>query len=116
MTHYQWQTIPIEVMNPLVSRQVIHTDRMTFCRISLKKGASVAMHSHPNEQVSFIESGSLRFVLDGTTVIVKAGEILVIPGGKPHSADADEDCVALDAFTPVREDWLRGDDAYLRGR
>lgn len=115
MALYQWVNIPVEQMNPLVSRQVIHTDRMTLCRIALKKGSFVGMHSHPNEQVSFIESGALRFVLGGEEVLVKAGETLVIPGDAPHSAMAVEDTVALDVFTPVREDWLRGDDAYLRG-
>jgi quercetin dioxygenase-like cupin family protein len=61
-----------------------------------------------------VEKGALKFVLDGTEIIVKAGEVLQIPPHLPHSAEAMEDSIAVDLFSPVREDWIRGDDAYLR--
>jgi quercetin dioxygenase-like cupin family protein len=56
----------------------------------------------------------MRFMLDGVERIVKAGEVLHIPANVPHSAEAIEDCIAVDLFSPPREDWIRGDDAYLR--
>jgi unsaturated pyranuronate lyase len=46
---------------------------------------------------------------------VRAGEVLVIPSNLPHSAEALEDCVDIDVFSPPRADWLDGSDAYLRG-
>ena len=61
-----------------------------------------------------MEQGALRFVLAGEEVILKAGQVLRIPPHVPHSAEALEDSIAVDLFSPVREDWLRGDDAYLR--
>ncbi|HME07849.1 MAG TPA: cupin domain-containing protein, partial [Bryobacteraceae bacterium] len=67
------------------------------------------------EQISMIESGSLKFVIDGQEQVVRAGEILRIPAHVPHSAVAEEDCSGIDIFHPVREDWRNGDDAYLRG-
>jgi quercetin dioxygenase-like cupin family protein len=115
MRHYQWNGIPVETMSPLVTRQVIHAETITVARLVLKKGAFVPLHSHINEQISTIESGSLRFVVDGREIVVKAGETLVIPPNIPHLAEAHEDCTATDTFSPVREDWIRGDDAYLRG-
>jgi quercetin dioxygenase-like cupin family protein len=115
MQHYQWNGIPVEIMSPLVSRQVIHAETITIARLVLKKGAFVPLHSHINEQISTIESGSLRFVVDDKELIVNAGETLVIPPNVPHLAEAHEDCIATDTFSPVREDWVRGDDAYLRG-
>jgi quercetin dioxygenase-like cupin family protein len=115
MQHYQWNGIPVEDMSPLVSRQVVHAETITVARLVLKKGAFVPLHSHINEQISNIEKGSLRFVVDGREIVVKAGETLVIPPNVPHLAEAHEDCVATDIFSPVREDWVRGDDAYLRG-
>jgi quercetin dioxygenase-like cupin family protein len=87
---------------------------MTVARIHLKKGAIVPEHAHVAEQVSTITEGSLRFQIEGQEVRVSTGESLVIPPNVPHSAVADEDCVAIDVFTPAREDWIRGDDAYLR--
>jgi quercetin dioxygenase-like cupin family protein len=103
-------------MNDLVTRQVLHGDSMTLARLELKAGAFVPLHNHANEQISMIMSGALRFELGDQEVIVRAGEMLRIPGGVPHSALALEDSVAVDLFSPVREDWVRGDDAYLRGR
>lgn len=114
MQHYQWTEIPAEQMNPLVTRQVIHGSTVTMARLVLLKGAFVGMHSHVNEQISTIESGSLRFHIEGRDVIVRAGETLVIPPNVPHAATADEDCTATDVFYPLREDWIRGDDSYLR--
>jgi quercetin dioxygenase-like cupin family protein len=60
----------------------------------------------------------LRFILGEPGAeeehIVRAGEILVIPGNLPHSAEALEDTLALDIFAPPRQDWITGDDSYLR--
>jgi len=114
MQTYRWDQIDAERMNALVSRQVIHSDTMTLARIELKKGASVPEHSHHNEQVSMVERGSVRFVLAGVETIVKPGDILRIPSNVPHSAEALEDSIAVDLFSPRREDWIRGDDSYLR--
>jgi quercetin dioxygenase-like cupin family protein len=114
MEHYQWSGIPVEQMNPLVSRQVIHAAAITLARLVLKKGALVPLHSHINEQISTVDSGSLRFVIGGRELVVKAGETVVIPPNVLHLVEAHEDATATDIFTPVREDWVRGDDAYLR--
>jgi quercetin dioxygenase-like cupin family protein len=103
-------------MNELVTRQVLHGDLMTVARLELKAGAIVPLHSHPNEQLSMVAAGSLRFSTGGEEVIVHSGEMLRIPGDVPHSVVALEDSVAIDVFSPVREDWVRGDDAYLRGK
>ena len=114
MKIHNWKQIAAEQMNEAVSRQVIHTDTMTIARLSLKKGAVVPRHSHPNEQVSNVEAGTLRFLFDDGDEVVNTGESMQIPGGVPHAVEALEDSVALDLFSPPREDWIRGDDAYLR--
>ena len=114
MPLYRWNEVKKEQMNPLLARQTIHGETMTVARLELRKGCSVPVHSHLNEQISMIEKGRLRFVLDGKEVIVGAGEALCIPPHVPHSAEALEDAVAVDLFSPPRQDWIRGDDAYLR--
>jgi quercetin dioxygenase-like cupin family protein len=114
MQLYEWNQVKKEQMNPLFIRQVIHGKTMTVARLDIRKGCSVPEHSHHNEQISMIEQGSMRFVLAGVEKIVKAGEVLHIPANVPHSAEALEDCIAVDLFSPPREDWIRGDDAYLR--
>jgi quercetin dioxygenase-like cupin family protein len=114
MDVYNWSRIPEERMNPLVRRQVIHTPQMTIARIQLAKGAVVPMHHHENEQVTMMRSGALRFEIAGEEVVVRAGDSLRIPPHAPHQVETLEDSVAVDLFTPAREDWIRGDDAYLR--
>jgi quercetin dioxygenase-like cupin family protein len=114
MRVFDWSRIEEEELNPLFTRQVVHGANMTVARIRVRKSAVVPLHSHVNEQISMLESGALRFVLEGTERILRAGEILQIPPGVPHMVEALEDSVVVDLFAPVREDWIRGDDAYLR--
>jgi quercetin dioxygenase-like cupin family protein len=114
MNLYEWNRIQVERLNPQFARQVIHTETMTVARLQLLKGCFVPEHKHVNEQVSMVETGSLRFLLEGEIVVVKAGEVLRIPPNATHSAEALEDSFVVDLFSPPREDWIRGDDAYLR--
>ena len=114
MQLYQWNAIEKEQLNPTFARQVIHGDSMTVARVFLKKGCVVPEHSHPNEQICMVDQGVLQFVFSGEVVVVKAGEALRIPALVPHSAEALEDSAGFDLFSPPREDWIRGDDAYLR--
>jgi quercetin dioxygenase-like cupin family protein len=111
---YRWSEVPREQVNPLLKRQMIHGEAMTVARLEMRAGCAVPEHSHHNEQISMIESGRVRFVLAGKEMILTAGESLHIPANVPHSAEVLEDAVAVDLFSPPREDWIRGDDAYLR--
>jgi quercetin dioxygenase-like cupin family protein len=107
--------IPVETLNPLLSRQILCGERAMLARIVLRKGAVVPEHSHENEQISYILEGTLRFTPgDGRTIAVGAGEVLVIPSNLPHSAVALEDTLDLDIFAPPRADWIAGTDVYLR--
>jgi quercetin dioxygenase-like cupin family protein len=114
MDRYNWTQIPEEKLSSSLSRRVIHTGSMTVARIRLSKGAIVPLHSHVNEQVTMLESGSLRFEMGGEQIVLKAGDCLVIPPELPHLVEALEDSAATDLFTPQREDWINGDDSYLR--
>lgn len=103
--HYRWSEMEKRQLNPLTVRQAIHGDQMTVARFDLRKGASVAEHSHHNEQITTIQSGAVRFILAGEELIVRAGEALHIPPHVPHSAEALEDTIAIETFSPPRDDW-----------
>lgn len=113
-THVQWDKIPIETLNPLLSRQIVVGDKVMVARVLLKKGCVVPMHQHHNEQITYVESGALHFTVSGEEVTVRSGEFLCIPPNAPHTAVALEDTVDVDLFTPPREDWLNKSDDYLR--
>jgi quercetin dioxygenase-like cupin family protein len=118
MDRYNWTKVAEEKLNPLMTRRMIHTPAMTIARICLSKGAIVPLHSHVNEQVTTLQSGKLRFVMgtapETSEFILGPGDVLVIPPHVPHRVEALEDSTATDLFTPPREDWIRGDDSYLR--
>ncbi|MGZ4380510.1 MAG: cupin domain-containing protein [Gaiellaceae bacterium] len=88
---------------------------MTLARIILAKGAVVPSHRHENEQIATVLEGRLRFTVAGEDHELVAGESIPLAANVPHEVEALEDSVVLDVFSPVREDWLRGEDAYLRG-
>lgn len=114
MPLHRWNDIPLEQLNPLCARQCIHAEKMTVARIHLKKGAVVPVHSHASEQMTWLERGRLRFTIRGEPTVLEAGHIILTPPDAPHMVEALEDSLATDVFAPPREDWRRGDDAYLR--
>lgn len=114
MKPYNWGQVELEQLNPLLARQVIHTDRITLARIHLAKGCIVPEHSHEQEQLSWLKQGRLRFTLDGAELILNAGDVLPIPSGAPHRVEALEESFVIDIFSPCREDWRSGNDHYLR--
>jgi quercetin dioxygenase-like cupin family protein len=111
---YNWNEVPVEQMNAAVTRQAIHAQHITIARIGIAQGGAVPTHAHINEQVLNMISGRLKVVLDGVEIVLHGGQTLVIPPNVPHSVEALEATVAVDIFSPIREDWIRGDDAYLR--
>jgi quercetin dioxygenase-like cupin family protein len=109
-----WEKMETEEMSPVITRQMISGAEATVARIFLARGAVVPRHSHRSEQYTLIQSGALKFTFDDGEVVVRAGEILLIPAHLPHAAVALEDTVDMDIFAPRREEWIRKDDAYLR--
>jgi len=114
MKLHTWNQLEVDQLNPLATRQMIHGANVTMARLCLKKGFVVPTHSHVNEQITTILEGAMLFTMPSGQITVRAGDSLCIPPNVPHSAETLEDCVALDVFCPIREDWVRGDDAYLR--
>ena len=109
-----WKDVEVEHLGPLIERQFITGESLMFARILIKKGMVVPEHSHLNEQLTYVVEGALKFWIDGKELIVRAGEMLCIPPHMPHKAEALEDTIDMDIFTPPRQDWIDKTDAYLR--
>ncbi len=110
----RWSEIEEEKMNDKMTRKLAVGRNEMVGRLRLSKGAVVPPHKHLAEQITMVMSGSLRFTVAGKAVTVAAGGVLIIPPNVVHSAVALEDCDDIDCFSPLREDWLAGDDSYLR--
>jgi quercetin dioxygenase-like cupin family protein len=109
-----WSSVALDKLNPLIDRQFVVGQEIMVARVIMKKGAIVPLHSHHNEQITYILDGALKFWIDGKVIVVNAGEVLTIPPHMPHKAEALEDTVDLDVFNPPRADWINGTDKYLR--
>jgi quercetin dioxygenase-like cupin family protein len=116
-TWYRWNDMPKEQLSDTLARRLITGDQMMLAHVYLKKGCVVPKHSHHNEQLTYILEGALKFTLgeqQDEEVLVKAGEVLLIPSNLPHMAVAVEDTLDVDVFSPPRQDWIDKTDAYLR--
>lgn len=116
-TFYNWNKMPKERVSDFLERRMITGERIMLAHVYLKKGCIVPRHQHDNEQITYILEGCLRFWIgsDGShTVDVHAGEVLHIPPNCWHKAEALEDTLDVDIFSPPRQDWLDKTDDYLR--
>lgn len=117
LQHHRWTDIPEEPLKGTITRRFISGERMMIAQVFLKCGDDVPRLSHHNEQISYVVTGRLRFLIGEhgeREIIVAAGEVLVIPPNLPHAALALEDTLDVDVFSPPREDWLNKSDDYLR--
>ncbi len=112
---FRWDEMPKERVTDQIHRRIVTGERMMMAQVLLDEGAVVPTHSHVHEQISHVVEGSLRFWIgaDEEEIVVNAGEVLHIPSNVPHKAEALEDMVGIDVFSPPREDWLDGTDDYF---
>jgi len=117
VSFYRWDEMPKEKVSAMLDRRLITRDRMMLARVYLKKGCIVPRHQHENEQLTYILEGALRFWIgedEKEERVIRAGEVLHIPSNVWHKAEALEDTLDVDVFSPPRQDWLEKSDAYLR--
>ena len=117
VTFHRWEDMPRERVTDQLERRLITGERMMLAHVYLEKGCVVPKHSHDNEQLTYILDGALKFWIgedESEEIIVRSGEVLVIPSHVPHKAEALENTLDVDIFSPPREDWLNKTDDYLR--
>lgn len=95
-----------EAMPGIELKTVAHGEKTLMAKFLLKKGSLVPLHSHPHEQIGYLVSGRIRLTIDLEANDAMPGDSWCIPGGVEHSAEIFEDAVAVEVFSPVREDYL----------
>jgi quercetin dioxygenase-like cupin family protein len=103
---HRWDEIALEKVTELLSRKIVCGEREMLVQIYVKRGCLVPRHSHDSEQMTYVLQGALKFLIRGEEITVREGEVLHIPSGIEHQAEALEDTFELDLFSPVRQDWL----------
>lgn len=103
---YRWTELPTDHPMPLLERRRVIGEQAMISHVTLRKGCFVPTHAHQNEQMTCILSGRLKFTLGDPTgpaheiVTVGAGEIMHLPANVPHAAEAIEETLVLDVFSP----------------
>ena len=106
--HVNWATVPIELLEEGIERQLVVGDDLMLCRLRFAPNTVTAAHDHPHEQITMVECGRVRFTIGREERIAQAGDVLHFPSGCWHGATMlDEEVVLIDVFTPVREDFLK---------
>ena len=85
---------------------MVHGEKTLMGRFKLAQGSLIPVHDHPHEQTGLLLSGRMVFTIDGVDHEVVPGDSWCIGSGVPHAARAIEDSVAIEVFSPVREDYL----------
>ena len=98
---------PIEPV-PGIQIRAVSGAGITLSFVSFAADAVAPVHTHPHEQMGTMLEGEMEFDLAGERRVVRAGEVYSVPPNVPHGARAigGKPCVALDAFTPRREDFM----------
>jgi quercetin dioxygenase-like cupin family protein len=102
-----WDGLTEHEVFPGFHGRFIHSERMSFVRWRIEAGAPLPEHSHPHEQVAHVYAGEFEIVVSGVTRRLQAGDVAAIPPGAVHSGRAITACDIMDAFAPVREDYLK---------
>jgi quercetin dioxygenase-like cupin family protein len=102
---HRWDEIALEKVTEMLSRKVVSGDREMLVQVYIKRGCLVPMHAHDSEQMTYVLQGALKFLVGGEEITVREGEVLLIPSGVMHQAEALEDTFELDVFSPIRAEW-----------
>jgi quercetin dioxygenase-like cupin family protein len=95
----------VEMFPGVVRRTLNAGERTMLCEVLIAKGAVVPMHTHPHEQIGYLAKGRLRFVIGDEVKEIAAGDSWLVPGDVPHEVTGLEDAIAIDIFSPPREEY-----------
>ena len=102
-----WSRIPAERVAEGIERQIFYGDRVMVCRLVIAARTVTPVHSHPHEQITMVERGRVRYIIEGQERVLEQGDMLHLPSGIAHGATMlDDEVVLIDIFSPLREDFL----------
>ena len=111
---HRWDEIVLDKVTEMLSGKIVSAESEMLVQVYVKRGYLVPLHAHESEQMTYVLQGALKFVINGEEITVREGEVLHIPPGVEHQAEALEDTFELDVFSPVRQAWLEPIDEFTR--
>ena len=93
-------------LDGIEQKTLVYGDKTLMTEFLLKKGSTLPRHVHPHEQTGYLVKGCLRLYVGADDYEAQPGDSWCIPPGAEHGAEIIEDSVAIEVFSPVREDYL----------
>jgi quercetin dioxygenase-like cupin family protein len=110
-----WNEVPAQSLGPGVRIRTPYGERIMLSLVEIDDGAAVLPHSHPHEQAGLVLEGRLELIIEGQSRTLETGEAYIVPGNVTHSArSVGGPCRVIDVFSPIREDYARGVNQYVR--
>ncbi len=94
------------VLEGIDYKTLVHGDKTLLAEFRLQKGKTLPIHKHPHEQTGYLVSGRINLIIENDKVEARPGDSWCIPGNVEHHAEILEDSVAVEVFSPVREEYL----------
>ncbi len=94
------------VMDGIRLKTLVHGERTLLCEFRIEKGKVLPSHKHHHEQTGYLVSGRMKFIIGDEEFDVEPGDSWCIPGDMEHAAEAFEDSVGVEVFSPVREEYM----------
>lgn len=82
-------------------------EKMLFSEFRMEKGSRLPPHSHPQEQTGRLLKGKLILSIGDEKSEILPGDCWIVPGNIEHEAEVMEESIAIEVFSPIREDYLR---------
>ena len=92
---YRWDELPLDKVTEMVARKAIVGAQQTLVQSYLKAGAIVPLHRHQDEQMIYVLQGALKMLVGDEAATVREGEVLLVPPGVPHQAEALDDTFVM---------------------
>lgn len=98
------------VSDGIERKTLVYGEKTLMTEFRLRKGAVLPRHFHAHEQTGYLVAGRMRLHIGTEHYEAQGGDSWCIPGGVEHGADVLEDSVAVEVFSPVRDDYLPGQE------
>jgi len=95
-----------QTLDGIKQKTLVHGDKTLMVEFRLQPHTTLPLHSHPHEQTGYLVTGHMELTIGEAVYDVKPGDNWCIPGGTLHCAKRIEESVAIEVFSPVREDYL----------
>ena len=100
-----------ELLPGIRLKTLVHGERTLFTELHMRKGSLLPDHAHPHEQTGYLVSGRMRLIVGEAVLEAQTGDSWCVPGDARHRAEILEDCVVIEVFSPVREEYLAYEQA-----